>query len=294
LAALSRLMERFSGIEAVVLDPTADARVEAVVSERPMFRYLPVEGASYDAEKDMAVRASETEFVVFLDGDCRPADDDWLPALLWPFRDRRIAAVAGLTLYDDFSITGKAMSVLDWGYLFVDPGEVVGCYASNNAAFRRSAWLACPPPVDNELRCNCYAHAQALARQGLPMILHPAAVALHELPDIEKERLRRGYDLVGACWINPMLEEARWLGEDERTADLLLEHNQILDEARLAQAPACLKITDDEAPLVRAEMKRLREIDRRGVLQALEDGERTGRNAWARQLYRDASQPAPV
>jgi hypothetical protein len=203
-----------------------------------------------------------------------------------------VEGVAGLTIYEDLSIRGKAMSVLDWGYLFLPAGAIVGCYASNNVAFRRSTWLACPPP-ESELRCNCFAHAQALKRERRPLVFEPAALVLHELPDVRSERWRRGYDLVGGCWVNPGLRETEWLEHTEARVEQFLTANLRLDAQRLRDAPSVLGITPEEQPLVWNAILRLRLIDRQGVRAALEEGERRGWNALAREK-RESLTAAPA
>jgi hypothetical protein len=276
--SIRELKATYPELEMVLVDP--NPRTTEVSLHGPIkgFTYLPVPGMSYDDQKDAAVRSVTSDVVVFLDGDCRPADATWLPNILAPFANPEISAVGGVTVYDDFSLTGKAMSVMDWGFLFVEDGAQLGCYASNNVAFRRDAWLSCPPSGQPELRCNCYAHAQELARREQRLVLRKDALVLHELPNVRKERLRRGYDLVAASWVNPRLMETAWINEQD-TENRLIAQNLAWDEARLSAAPTVLGLDNDEARgQIWAEIKRLRNIDRLGIQAALDEGRRVGLN----------------
>ena len=266
LKTLSAIRTRYTDLDIMIVDPLADPSIEAfAVNIDPFFKYVAVPGSSYEGQKDVAVQRSTSDFVVFLDGDCHPAHDTWLDELMAPFQDREISAVGGLTVYDDFSLTGQAMSVMDFGFLFVENGEPLGCYASNNVAFRREAWITCPIPYHESLRSVCYAHAQVMARMGYRLVLSRNALVLHELPDPQKERTRRGYDLVSACWADPRLATTKLIVEAGAAARILAEQSA-LEELRLHCAPECLGITEKNLPLVLEEIKRLRAFDLVGLV----------------------------
>jgi hypothetical protein len=160
------------------------------------------------------------------------------------------------------------MGILDFGFLIADQGDVVGCYASNNCAFLREERIEVPAP-DGPMRCTCYAHAQALIRIGRPMHRAAGAVAVHELPPVFKERWRRGYDLVAACWINPELPETRWLRWGVLAAPRFAWSNLRQDWRRLAVGRTLWGW--DAGTLMRARglAALLRVIDLAGALKAL-------------------------
>lgn len=60
-------------------------------------RILPIERMSFDhgGTRDMALRQSQGDFVVFMTQDARPTDEHCLERLLTPFKNERIAAVGG-------------------------------------------------------------------------------------------------------------------------------------------------------------------------------------------------------
>jgi len=68
------------------------------------------------------------------------------------------------------------------------------------------------------MRCRCYAHSQELARQSFPVRLVADAAVRHEPPPFFRERIRQGYDMIAACWVDPQLPEAQWLRLGVRSA----------------------------------------------------------------------------
>jgi len=170
VAEVERIAQGDSTIEIVIMDPTPDNIAAPILSEHfPHIKSLHLAGQTYDGQKNSVCRMSRSKFVVFLDGDCKPKREDWLAQILSPFSQQNVPAVCGLTLYEDFSLTGKAMTILDFGFLFEPAGSPMGCYVSNNIAFRREAMLALPIPDEGFMRCHCYKHAQVMLRAGQPI-----------------------------------------------------------------------------------------------------------------------------
>lgn len=287
LGAVEQIARHRASVKVVVLDPTPENICAPIVRQNyPNITALHVPGQSYDGQKNTITRLADSEYVVFLDGDCKPARDDWLTQILAPLiADARISAVGGLTVYEDLSITGKAMSIIDFGYLYASPGSALGCYASNNVAFRREAVLHIPIPENEAMRCNCYQHVQLFLRANNPVRFQPSAVVMHELPDVDKERFRRGYDHVAALWADPALPETSELDASEEFASRLLQHNLNLALSRLAIAPPELGLSRDDKPKIAAEIKRLLAIDSAGIRQALENGQASGANRRAREIH---------
>jgi hypothetical protein len=173
---------------------------------------------------------------------------------------------------------------MDFGFLWDSPDGTLGCYASNNVAFERELRCTVPPP-EGDLRCNCFAHAQLLKRRGTPVLHVSDALVVHALPDLAKERHRRGYDLVAACWNDPLLRESAWLGPPETSAMRFIDDAVKLDAQRFHGAPPELGLDARNRDAVAAEILRLRELDLEGVRLALSEGEANGRNAQARAAH---------
>lgn len=287
LQTVETIAAQQGNVEVIAVDPTPDNRAASIMANHyPHVRCLHLPGKTYDGQKNAAARAAQGEFLVFLDGDCVPQRNTWLADLLAPFNDPEIHAVGGLTLYEGEDVTAKAMSVLDWGFLFTpDKNKRLGCYAFNNVAFRTGSYLALPTPDESVLRCYCYKHAQLLQRAGRGVLAEHRAFALHELPDVTKERLRRGYDYLAALWADPVLEETAAIAPTEEFVEGLLAHNLNCALERLKVAPVELGITSDLIGAVETEIRRLMEIDRKGLWQAMEYGESSGMNAAARDAH---------
>lgn len=288
LQAVDKIAAARKDVDVIVLDPSVDHLASPIVEAHfPHFSPFSVPGLSYDGQKNAAAQAARGEYLVFLDGDCTPVRDTWLDEITLPLSFPHVHAVAGLTLYDDFSLTGKAMSVLDFGFLFeARRGAPLGCYASNNVAFRLATYLKIPAPDDGLLRSYCYKHAQLMLRAKVPVFNNPRAFAVHELPNVEKERLRRGYDHVAALWSDPALPLASQLEASEGLAHHILQENFDCALLRMLQAPPELGIRVTEHSALAAEIRKLMQIDKQGVLDALAEGARTGRNEQTREIHR--------
>lgn len=219
--------------ELLVTDVCGGPEVAWLVAEAaPGARLLNAVGMGYDEAKMLAAAEASGESLVFLDSDCEPLGR-WPHELLDALRAHpHKAGVGGFTRYRGNGVLSGAMSVMDFGFLYPVRERALACYAFNNAAFHRRALLACPVE-GGPLRCGCFAHAQTLLRQGTPLMLAPAAVAIHDLPPIVRERTRQGHDTIAACWANPGLPEARWLWLGILSVPLFLALRMALDGKRL-------------------------------------------------------------
>lgn len=219
--------------ELLVTDVCGGNDVARLVAEAaPDARLLHAVGMGYDEAKMLATAAARGESLVYLDSDCEPLGR-WPHELLDALRAHPDSAgVGGFTRYRGRGVLSALMSVMDFGFFYPLRTRPLACYAFNNAAFHRRALVACPVE-GGPLRCGCFAHAQALLRQGTPVMLAPAAVAIHDLPPIVRERTRQGHDTIAACWANPQLPEARWLVLGILSVPLFLAMRMVLDGKRL-------------------------------------------------------------
>lgn len=262
--------------ELLITDVCGDSDVAQIVAESaPGARLLDATGMSYDQAKMMAAKQARSEKLVYLDGDCEPMGD-WPNELLDALqRHPHMAGIGGFTRYRGNGVISAAMSVMDFGFLYPVIERPLACYAFNNVAFRRQILIACPSEGEG-MRCGCFAHAQTLIQRGIPVVLCPQAIAIHDLPPIFRERFRQGYDTIAACWANPRLPEARWLRLGIASMPLFLAMRILLDWRRLlighqnlGLGPAGLVTAFSLVPL-------LRFIDVMGMLQALLIGQRSG------------------
>lgn len=172
----------------VVLVHTGDvpeARLERLRARYPWVTLAraPDDTGYYEAKTFGAARATG-EIVVFADSDCR-YEPNWLGALLAPFADPAVAAVAGetsITIEDGFSFA----VALTWGFTTFSRRAAlheVGYYAANNAAFRRALLNDVPIPREVPVyRLKCATHAVLLRRRGYRVWKQDGARTLHPIP----------------------------------------------------------------------------------------------------------------
>lgn len=271
LVTIGEYLQRRQDCEALLVDTSNDPRVAALVAAiDPRIRHLRAPGLSYDHAKDLAAASARGRFVVYLDGDCTPDRPDWLDTLVAPLRSGTALATGGLTLYAGDSLLTHVSSLLDFGFLFNPKEGKLPCYASNNVAFDRELRCEVRPP-DGPLRTHCFAHAQILLRRGTPIMHVPTAQVWHELPALMKERLRRGYDHVGASWVDASLRPEQWLANPAlRLARLYFRHLR-LDWRRMRHAPAQLRLRGWRRIPAIGLAACLRLIELRGAWQAIRE-----------------------
>jgi glycosyltransferase involved in cell wall biosynthesis len=261
--------------EVLLAEVTGDAKLaEMIAVEFPAVRILDAAGLGYDEAKARAATEARGRFVLYLDSDCIP-DPGWFDAMLAPLRDGSAVATAGYARYGG-GFFQTVCSVMDFGFLLPRASRRLGSYASNNSAFRRDVLLAVPEP-DGPMRCRCYAHAQILARRGTPVRLVARAAVTHEPPALVRERLRQGYDMVAACWVNPELPETRWLKFGIAAAPLFYRRRVRLDWRTLRRHYRDAGLTSFESILARPLAAVLRSIDLVGMVAALALGPKARR-----------------
>lgn len=83
--------------EILVVDSASDDDTARRASAHPGVRVIPIARGDFDhgGTRDMALRACDAPFVVFMTQDALPADAGCMAALLMPFDDPEVAAVCG-------------------------------------------------------------------------------------------------------------------------------------------------------------------------------------------------------
>ena len=217
--------------EVILADVTGDGAITRMLADEfPAARYLDAVGRGYDEAKALAAEHARGRYVVYLDCDCMP-QPGWFGRLVAPLRSGEASAVAGFPWYGD-GYPAKLQWLMDFGFLLPRRNRELGCYPSNNSAFLRNLLLRIPEP-EGPLRCRCYVHAQALARSATPVMLVANAEVTHERPPLLRERLRQGYDMIAACWVDPQLPEASWLRYGVLATPLYYRRRLLLDRRAL-------------------------------------------------------------
>lgn len=272
LECASEHVDRHGDGEVLVADSSGDSDLVDVLERRfPRARRVDTKGLGYDGAKMRAATEARGRFVLFLDGDCVP-DPRWLERHLSALRGGA-HATSGLTRYEGGFIAALE-GVMDFGYLLPEVPHALPCYASNNTAFRRELLLDVPVP-EGPMRCCCYAHAQLLIRRGKPVEMAPGARVTHERQAFFSERYRRGFDLVAACWVNPLLPEVRLLRLGVLAAPFFYLREVANDLRRLSAGRRELGIRPWQLPFAVAFLPFLRLADVAGIVRALAPGGRT-------------------
>lgn len=274
LGAAVAMVESAGDGEVLVADSSGDEELlELLARDFLTVRRIDALALGYDEAKAKAAREAQGRVVLYLDGDCLPADG-WLEAHLRAFR-AGAPATGGVTRYDG-GFGGAVATLLDFGFLYPATDRPLGCYASNNCGFLREL-LADAPMPDGPMRCRCFAHAQLLERRGTPVRLLPEARVRHERQPLLRERFRQGYDLVAACWTDPSLPDARLLRLGLGAAPVFYFRTVRLDLVRLRRNWRDFGLARWQAPVAAAVVPVLRLVDLAGIVRALAPGGRESR-----------------
>jgi glycosyltransferase involved in cell wall biosynthesis len=260
--------------EIIIIDVLQMDEIKQKLSQEfPFIRVLPLNDTGYDRAKMIAAKEAKGNYVLFLDSDCIPSPG-WHYHLLECLKSGKTAC-AGYTTYQEEGLLGKIMTVMDMGCLFPLVPHIVRSYALNNAGFVRKVLLEHPVP-DSDMRCNSYGHAQLLLRNHIPVWFVPDAHVVHDMPSIIKERTRRGYDVIAACWADPNLFEARWLSLGIFSVPLFYSVEIFYDVKRTFQARNHLRLDFWQAILMLSLFPLFRLLDAIGMFRAFMKGPSKG------------------
>jgi cellulose synthase/poly-beta-1,6-N-acetylglucosamine synthase-like glycosyltransferase len=195
---VDRVVDR--ALEIVVTHFGLDADAQKRLDPEGRVRFVELEpGTGYYRAKRIGAEATRTKIVVFADADCDP-QPGWLAAILGPFADPEIEAVAGRTTYGPGPL-GAAATTIDFLY-FDSPrkkGATLNFYA-NNIALSRRVIEAHPFTEGGDLyRGDCQRLGARLYQAGIDVRYAHDAHTVHRFPDSVAElialRLHRGRDL---------------------------------------------------------------------------------------------------
>lgn len=191
LAQLADFVITHRGIDAAARD-----RCEAAAGVPIRWLELGDDVGYYEA-KNRGFDVARGDVVAFADADCWP-EPAWLGALLAPFADAHVRAVAGRTTYRR-DVLGTAASTIDFMY-FASPlgAAYTRNFYANNVAFRRDVFAAHRFGEHEMYRGHCAVLGLALHEARIPILFAPAARTIHKFPDALRElvqlRLMRGRD----------------------------------------------------------------------------------------------------
>lgn len=150
----------------------------------PGWKTVRVPDSAYYELKNHGAAAAAGGIIVFLDSDTIP-EAGWLHALLAPFADPTVQAVAGHAYIQPDSLYSKAFAL--WWFFPLraapEPLKPAGSFFANNVAFRRATFLAHPfPQLEGTSRGACVALAEELGQAGITIWKTAAAQVAHPAP----------------------------------------------------------------------------------------------------------------
>ena len=108
---------------------------------RPTLKIVPQEWAGAGAARNRGVQESAGSVVLFTDADCEPLEH-WVEAIIAPFEDPGVGAVAGGYLTRQKSIVARmAQAEFEERYRFLDKHATIDIAFTHSAAVRRDIFL---------------------------------------------------------------------------------------------------------------------------------------------------------
>jgi glycosyltransferase involved in cell wall biosynthesis len=145
------------------------------------FQVVSAPGLGYYELKNIGARQASGEILVFLDSDTIP-EQDWLPNLLAPLSDTRVAGSAGQAYIETSSFMGRAFAAMWFFPVRSRTGHLE--IAKTIFAIRRSDFLTHPfRSIPGTSRGACIVWREELLRAGLPVMQTPGALIAHPPPN---------------------------------------------------------------------------------------------------------------
>jgi hypothetical protein len=178
----------------------------------PALRVISVPYRTSAELKNAAVEAASTELVAMLDGDCAPSAD-WLRQIVGAMRMHPEAAViSGRTVHPGKGLIHRTMGAVNRSFVDVGHAGPNWHISTNNALYRRSAFLAHPLEPDVGA-FGSRLQSEAILRSGGRLLFEPLARVVHAYEGWATERnFRRGfgYGVIRTRRVDPRLPYA-WL-----------------------------------------------------------------------------------
>jgi len=118
------------------------------VKEADQYHVIDVHEAGFGLIRQAAVDAANGAIIIFIDDDCLPCNDSWLPDLLQPFSDQDVVAVGGGIVPQEGNAITKAIALIGLPAgglprLIVanEEDQTSDVLSTGNLALRRSAVL---------------------------------------------------------------------------------------------------------------------------------------------------------
>jgi rhamnosyltransferase len=185
-----------SGIQAfevVVVDSGSTDRTVEIVKQFPArLIEIPPETFTYGRALNIGINEANGDFVASLSAHSRPATDQWLASIVAPFRNPRVAGVAGRQLPRQ---NATALELLGMRLSGVTSNRPTlrsrnPMFSNANGAFRRGLWQRLP--FDEQVAgAEDIAWARSMLALGYLIAYEPAAAVYHSHGEPLLKHLRR-------------------------------------------------------------------------------------------------------
>jgi glycosyl transferase family 2 len=142
--------------------------------------FVPTPGLTYYKLKNFGARMATTGFIVMLDSDAGP-EPGWLEALMAPFADPDVMAVAGFTTLGHKDLVSRMMALC---WIFDLPSERARTVErraihANNCAFRTAFFQANPWPDLGAFKKQCGFWKRDMERRKIKWVRTADAMTIH-------------------------------------------------------------------------------------------------------------------
>ena len=172
--------ENAGDFEIIVVDDGSTDRTAEIVGKYAV-KLIRKENGGPASARNLGVKKSSAEIVLFTDSDCIPAND-WIQKMIEPFRDENVSGVKGVYISRNKSLIARIIQLeFEERYLMLKKQKDIDFVDSYSAAFKKTAFQSVGgfdtsfPKADNEDVDLSY----KLAGAGYKMVFQPEAVVEH-------------------------------------------------------------------------------------------------------------------
>ena len=189
----------------VETDTAACAIPADVLELLPGLRVVTTAGISSFDLKNAGAEAAQSDFVVILDADCRPAAGWWRSLYEHRLAHPEAAVISGRTFYEGGGLLARVFAVIDRTYVDAgDPGATQAI-SNNNAGFSRQILL--DHPFSNEVGpFGSEPHSDRIKASAAPLRFEPGMLAYHAFTGwgmVREERRHIGFSLTRYRQLHP-------------------------------------------------------------------------------------------
>ncbi|MFH1598271.1 MAG: glycosyltransferase [Patescibacteria group bacterium] len=182
LRALIDQLKEKSDWEIIVVDDGSTDNTKDQIRKFPEVEYLHQENKGSAAARNLGIRESKGEIILFIDADCEPTAT-WVEEMIKPFSDSAVMAVKGAYLTNQKSLVARLTQIeFEERYAKMKKADSIDFVDTYSAAFRKQA-LQQTGIFDEELKMSMDAElAFRVDKAGFKIVFNPQAKVYHQHP----------------------------------------------------------------------------------------------------------------